>query len=495
MDKCDSRSLAYEKQTANRDRLRLLAFGLEIPGHEVDGSQAIIDQGLSVFYNFQQWDARIRNLSSSDNYFLCLALKQLWTDDNLTDWEKFVISLSIPQLSPKAEAPYIPFKYFSTDAHLAIGCIFILVHKGLVDWSLNISEIVLHELSLSPVESIYFAENIINLLSSESLFKYASKSSLEFGSACQSLEKLSKLCSALVNDKHSNDYHVNSSVNFFGDGEAKFLSIKNTSKSDIYALEDTDNKIGVLHHVACSGGTIISQCIAAMEDVCLLSEVHPFNRYAPEFNPSNPLVLYEKNYGRLPSETTAGSFTWDISLLHRQATSMGKTLILRDHTHSEFFSGPPSSIDNTIGTTDCLATHFYTISILTVRHPLDSFLSLANNGWDVQFMPNTLDEYCRRYIAFLERYREKPIYKYEDFCRDPDSTLERLCIDLHISYCSEYRSRLSSIKVSGNSGRSSSSEIKPRPRRPMNTSLLDQIRTSKNYKRLCDLLGYSSSAL
>jgi hypothetical protein len=35
--------------------------------------------------------------------------------------------------------------------------------------------------------------------------------------------------------------------------------------------------IRVIHHLACSGGTLISKCISAMPNVYLLSEAHPFS--------------------------------------------------------------------------------------------------------------------------------------------------------------------------------------------------------------------------
>ena len=40
--------------------------------------------------------------------------------------------------------------------------------------------------------------------------------------------------------------------------------------------EATKPVIRIIHHLACSGGTLISKCISAMPNVYLLSEVHPF---------------------------------------------------------------------------------------------------------------------------------------------------------------------------------------------------------------------------
>ena len=37
-----------------------------------------------------------------------------------------------------------------------------------------------------------------------------------------------------------------------------------------------------IHHFACSGGTVISKCVAAMPHVALLSEVNPLNRFGAD---------------------------------------------------------------------------------------------------------------------------------------------------------------------------------------------------------------------
>ncbi|MEA5392276.1 hypothetical protein VB738_13520 [Cyanobium gracile UHCC 0139] len=40
--------------------------------------------------------------------------------------------------------------------------------------------------------------------------------------------------------------------------------------------------VRTLHHVACSGGTLISRYLAALPDVVLLSELNPANRYGAD---------------------------------------------------------------------------------------------------------------------------------------------------------------------------------------------------------------------
>jgi hypothetical protein len=66
--------------------------------------------------------------------------------------------------------------------------------------------------------------------------------------------------------------------------------------------------VRTLHHVACSGGTLISRCLAALPGVVLLSELNPLNRYGGAFNPSHPLALLGLLGEPLPQEVLKAEF-------------------------------------------------------------------------------------------------------------------------------------------------------------------------------------------
>ena len=40
--------------------------------------------------------------------------------------------------------------------------------------------------------------------------------------------------------------------------------------------------------------------------------------------------------------------------------------------------------------------------------------------------PATFDEYCRRYLAFLDAYAGVPVVRYEDFVASPQRAIERV---------------------------------------------------------------------
>ena len=135
-----------------------------------------------------------------------------------------------------------------------------------------------------------------------------------------------------------------------------------------------------------------------------------------------------------------------------------------------------------------LKTAYSLRSIVTVRHPIDSWLSLKNNGW-IHFVPQTVDEYAHRYHAFLNECHEAPIYRYEDFLENPDSALGEMCRSLALTFPEGFMDLFTAHTFSGDSGRKGE-KIQPRPRRPIPEDCYAQIYESGQLRTLCERLGY-----
>ena len=130
-------------------------------------------------------------------------------------------------------------------------------------------------------------------------------------------------------------------------------------------------------------------------------------------------------------------------------------------------------------------------SVVTVRHPLDSYLSLIANGW-VDFQPACLEEYCCRYLRFLDDYDEQPIFKYEDFVEDTSSELEKISRALELPFNAEFESGLDLIRLTGDSGRSGVAIVR-RERREVGPQVREEVETSSSYHALCVRLNYVAS--
>ena len=247
--------------------------------------------------------------------------------------------------------------------------------------------------------------------------------------------------------------------------------------------------IRTIHHFACTGGTLISKCLASMPDIALISEVNPFNRYGSQFEPTNPFLLFERCHNNLSKEDIRRNFKYQIQQIIEVCQKDDLDLILRDHSHTDFCTGTRPS--NICPVYDFLQDDYELVSVVSVRHPLDSFLGLVNSGWDEQFRPNTLDEYCKRYLAFLQRYNSLNIIKYETFCNEQTKTMKELCNILKINFLNGFEERFGHQLLSGDSGRRDLTKIEARPRRPIPEGIASETTRSEHYFELLTKLGYA----
>jgi hypothetical protein len=256
--------------------------------------------------------------------------------------------------------------------------------------------------------------------------------------------------------------------------------------------------IRTVHHVACTGGTLISKCIAAMPNTQLLSEVDPLSNMdplskpgksptKPLFAPTDMVKLMRQSTRGVSDEIVIELFLNNLEIIYSEAVKEGQRLVLRDHAHSHFCMG--SEIPVRPSLSDILAYRFPVQSVVTVRHPIDSYLSLKAFGWVQYFSPATFDEYCRRYVAFIRSNEGVPIVRFEDFVSTPLQIMQDICTILDLPFNEQFMDLFSANKLSGDSGRSGDI-IEPRPRREMGADVGEEFLCSKNYGILNNLLQY-----
>lgn len=247
----------------------------------------------------------------------------------------------------------------------------------------------------------------------------------------------------------------------------------------------------VIHHFACSGGTLISKCISALPNVYLLSEVHPYTDLhmgggKPKFLPSDISTL--SRYANIPNiEVLQAKLFFDnIRSTYEHTLKLGGSLVLRDHTHSDFHTGLEPSQKSAL--LSILSDYFDIKSLITMRDPIDSFLSLDKAGWS-HFSPYTFDEYCSRIISMLTKFDGVEVIKYEDFVDRPCEIMKQVCASLTLDYDESFQYIFDLSKVTGDSGRSSSI-ISMRSRRDIPAVLANELASSKSYRALKLRFGY-----
>ena len=250
--------------------------------------------------------------------------------------------------------------------------------------------------------------------------------------------------------------------------------------------------VRTLHQMACTGGTLFAKCVAAMPNVQLLSEVDPLSRMQldpghPRFCPTDMVLLLRQGTRGANDELVVRMFQAALEVVHADATARGQRLVLRDHAHSHY---GVVALEPRPTLRDMVAQRFPALSLVLVRHPLDSYLSLLDNGW-VGFAGG-LDEYCRRYLSFLDDHGGIPVLRYEDFVRDPERRLREACDHLRLRYSGHFAQMFDIFRLSGDSGRSGN-VIERRPRRQTpDASLGAELAASRHYALLLQRLDYDA---
>jgi hypothetical protein len=241
----------------------------------------------------------------------------------------------------------------------------------------------------------------------------------------------------------------------------------------------------VIHHLACSGGTLISQCIASMPNTFLLSEMHPttqlhFGSEGARFTPTDFIV--QARFGRFPKQDVLAKriFVSSVEAAELHIRQIGSALVIRDHTHSDYSLG--ANVASYPVVKNILSERFQVRSLLTVRDPIDSYLSLIKNGW-LSFSPASFDEYCSRYITMVSHYSDAKICRYEDFVDDPLNFMKSICEYWDLTFSDCFTSIFDLANVSGGSGRKSET-IQKMERKLISDELMEEIKSSINYKRI-----------
>ena len=251
-------------------------------------------------------------------------------------------------------------------------------------------------------------------------------------------------------------------------------------------------ELRIIHNMARSGGTLIAKCLGSMQDVVLLSEIHPAGTQM--FNPLRQAhewfqLLTPADINQLQIKQNI-NFVDAIELILKRCQKKNKTLLIRDWSHLDFTAIPflPSpSYQLTIANT--LRTRFTIINTTTVRHPIDQWLSIQK----LAVLQNklSLEMFLRGYREFAEHCVQQGFLRFEDFTQNPDMALTTLCERLKIPFDTQYKQRWSSYStISGDS--SDKTKITPLPHKTIESSLARKFERNYDYQQAIMLLGYDT---
>lgn len=206
----------------------------------------------------------------------------------------------------------------------------------------------------------------------------------------------------------------------------------------------------------------------------------------PRFAPSD-IIDMVKSWEDFPQvELIEEIFLHDMEFLVRKTSAAHKSLLLRAHAHGAYVTGTAKR--DTPALNEILRKKFDVLSVVTVRNPIDSFLSMRVQEW-MHFKPASFEEYCKRYLLFLKDHRRSPIFRYEDFVENPTQAIKAMCDVLQLSYSPDFVEHFFDYKFSGDSGRSGA-VIEPRTRREYDESFVLEVSQSPSFRKLRSLLRY-----
>lgn len=251
--------------------------------------------------------------------------------------------------------------------------------------------------------------------------------------------------------------------------------------------------------MARTGGTLVNRCLGSMRDICVLSEVHPFD---PQVKITRQAarwfrLLGEEDkpwLGTLSKRRPLEAFADIVVRLAERCAGRGLHLVLRDWSHLDFLGVP--YVDQPplqLLTERALQDRCGLRQAFVVRHPLDQYASSDSRpGMAPHLTPS---RFIEAYHAFARLAASRGFQRYEDLVADPDGSLQSLCAQLQIPYDGSYRDRWQAYdKLTGdNAGPSrgfSLEEIGTLPSRRLDESVLAVLKDEPGYGESLTLLGY-----
>lgn len=268
-----------------------------------------------------------------------------------------------------------------------------------------------------------------------------------------------------------------------------------------------------LHNVAASGGSICSQAISAYTDSLLISEINPIG---PLIKRSQPFKQFEgfqpgrvldkallASKSDLSLELRSKYFEYQLIISIKHAISLNKNLALREHTHTTY---PFKGESNKMGLLDLINSQmnikelFKEVKIfqpiLTVRHPLDNYISARKKNWHKLYCNGSFDNYCSS-LTNMQKYflnqMNAVILRYEDLCASKDGFFSNLSSKLGLyGYSVPSTEVIEMVAVTGKSGRKSSDIcLRERQFELLDDNLQREAESSQAFRDLCALNNYN----
>ncbi|MCP4109087.1 MAG: hypothetical protein GY749_26755 [Desulfobacteraceae bacterium] len=192
-----------------------------------------------------------------------------------------------------------------------------------------------------------------------------------------------------------------------------------------------------------SGGTLLNKCLGSLPDTVVMSEVNPLGGGDGKAGPNSYKTVWEQALHWYGIELKSRDFRESITELGEYCEKHNKKLVIRDWSHANFAKiklnnfNPPNQ--------------FLTLKALKDLNPtIFIFVRDAIDIWISSWGPD-MNTFFEEYITYVKAVKllNAPIYKYENFVKNPEKTLKEICETTSLEYRDVTRSYYKFEKANG----------------------------------------------
>ncbi len=242
-----------------------------------------------------------------------------------------------------------------------------------------------------------------------------------------------------------------------------------------------------------SGGTLLNQCLGLLPNVVILSELNPLGGGAGRKRNKSYRTVWEQAKNWYNIDVNSSNFVQEIVDLKKITDARNKRLIVRDWTFVNFNPLPhnKNNPSYSLKALKCLKNEIDLIPFAFVRDSIDVWLSRNTPP---------VEDFFKRYLNYVKELIKNniKIFKYEDFCQNPDSILKKMCEYLDIKFSNNYKNYKSFTTVHGDiqslkpSRGRKLNKIKLLPRKKISTDKITKLNNCKKMQKANKLLDYQT---
>lgn len=253
--------------------------------------------------------------------------------------------------------------------------------------------------------------------------------------------------------------------------------------------------IGLMVCYARSGGTLLNKCLGVMPNTIVLSEVSVLLDNVPSARESSsqlfPSWQARNWYGINVSDSC---FEAEVVELTRYCDANRKVLVIRDWSFLSFSKIPQFG-------------NLPTLQLSTMKALVDveirpfAFVRNTIDVWISRGMPE-IEEFANDYLEYAKAIISTriPIFKYENFCVNPKSEMEKICKIIGIEFdekfitsYANYHQVIGDDQVIGGSRGNNQQKIAALPQKRISDNKAELFHSNLKLKEANELLGYTNS--